>query len=88
MKGIRFYEEFIDRSKRRPLGTAVAALVGNGRFWSGDKLGYEAVVGVFSQPNSPVAGSAVSLEYLCQRCKRISEARARSIHPAAFDRLD
>jgi hypothetical protein len=88
MNGIRFYQEFSDKSKRKPGGTVVAALVLNGRHWSGGTICYEALAGLFDWPNSPVAGTGVSLDYLRQKCKRISEAQARTIHPVLFERID
>jgi hypothetical protein len=88
MKGIRFYEEFNDRAKRKPGGTVVAALVLNGTYWSSGQMCYEAVAGLFGQPNSPVAGTGVALDYLRRKCRRISEVKARAIHPALFQRLD
>jgi hypothetical protein len=88
MSGICFYQEFRDQSKRSSAGTIVAALVCNGLYWSSGKFCYEAVAGLFDRPNSPVAGTGVALDYLRQKCKRISEAKARTIHPALFERLD
>ena len=88
MNGIRFYEEFNDKPKRKPVGTVVAVLVCNGSFWSSGKICYEALVGLFNQPNSVVCGGSVSLDYLRLNCKRIREAKARTIHPALFERLD
>ena len=66
----------------------VAALVLNGIYWSSGTWCYEAVAGLFDQPNSPVAGTGVAIDYLRGRCKRVSEAKARMIHPALFRRLD
>jgi hypothetical protein len=88
MNGIRFYEEFTDKSKRKPGGTVVAALVLNRTYLSNEKVCYEAIAGLFDQPNSPVAGTGVALDYLRQRCRRISEIKARVIHPALFQRSD
>ena len=88
MNGIRFYLEFPNKSKCRPGGTVVAALVLNGSYWSSGTICYEAIAAVFDWPNSPVAGTGVALDYLRQKCKRISEAKARSIHPVLFERLD
>jgi hypothetical protein len=88
MNGIRFYLEFKDKSKRRPGGNVVAALVLNGAFWSSGKLCYEALAALFDEPDAPVAGTGVALDYLRERCKRVSETRARAIHPALFTRLD
>jgi hypothetical protein len=88
MTGVRFYLEFRDKSKRQSGVTVVAALVLNDSYWSSGKLCYEAIAALFNQPNSPVASTGVALDYLRQKCKRISEARARIIHPALFERLD
>jgi hypothetical protein len=88
MNGIRFYQEFSDKSKRKPIGTVVAALVLNGRYRSSGTICYEARAAVFDWPNSPVAGTGVSFDYLRQKCKRISEAQARIIHPVPLERLD
>jgi hypothetical protein len=88
MSGICFYQEFRDQSKHRSVGTIIAALVCNGLYWSSGSVCYEAIAGVFDQPNSPVAGTGVACDYLRRKCKRISEAKARTIHPALFERLD
>ena len=40
MNGIRFYLEFTDKSKRKPGGTVVAALVPNGSYWSSGTICY------------------------------------------------
>ncbi|MGO8929305.1 MAG: hypothetical protein ACLQU3_20760 [Limisphaerales bacterium] len=88
MNGIRFYHEFTNNSEQQSVGTVVAALVGNGHFWSADKVCYEALSGLFDHPNSVVGGTAVARDYLHDKCKRISEDKARTIHPALFERLD
>ena len=87
IQGIRFYEEFKDNAKRKPGGTVVAALVLNGTYWSSGHVCWEALAGLFDQPNSPVAGTGVALDYLRQKCRRISQIKARAIHPALFQRL-
>ena len=46
MNGIRFYEEFTDKSKRQPCGTVVAALVLNGSYRSSGTICYEAIAAV------------------------------------------
>jgi hypothetical protein len=88
MKGVRFYLEFSDKSKHRSGGTVVAALVINGTYRRSGATCYEAVTALFDWPDSQVAGTGVSLDYLRQKCKRIKEAKARTIHPALFERLD
>jgi len=88
MKGIRFCHEFNDKSKRHSAGTVMAALVGNGLYWSAGKACYETVCALFDHPNSAVCGSGVSLDYLHEKCKRVGEDQARTIHPVLFKRLD
>lgn len=48
---------------------------------------YEGMAATFDHADSPVSGTAISPEVL-KRCQRISEARAREIHPKLFERLD
>lgn len=87
MQGIRFYlehENSFDKRTGKHNGNVVAVipeLVNT----SGS---IEAVGAVDFHPNSQVAGTAVSREYLQKRCKRIAEAKAREIHPALFTYLD
>lgn len=47
-----------------------------------------AIAAILHKPNSPVCGTSVSMDYLDERCKRISEKMAREIHPALFTYLD
>lgn len=96
MKGIRFYLEYPNAAEKRKAtrdnlgnhsGNVIAVIEGTefvGRF--GPLI--EGLAAVFYERNSPVAGTAVSLEILDERTKRISEAQAREIHPALFARLD
>ena len=88
MNRIRFYLEYTDKSKRKPGGTVVASLMLNGSYWSSGTICYGAIAAVFDWPNSPVAGTGVACDYLRQKCKRINEAKARTIHPALCERLD
>lgn len=43
---------------------------------------------LFDIPDSCVTGSQVSHDYLMKRCRRISEAEARRIHPRLFEYLE
>lgn len=45
---------------------------------------YDGYGAVFYRANSPVASTGVSSDYL-KDCQRISEQRARDVHPALFD---
>jgi hypothetical protein len=102
MKGVRFYLEYPNKKEKRNAtrkelgnhsGNVIAVLVdnvivhpdGNGVHWLS---GYDAMAGLFDKPNSPVASSVVGLDYLDERCKWISEEKAREIHPELFKRLD
>lgn len=83
MKDIRFYEEFTSKRKGLSAGTVVAVGLSN------PVLGeYEAVGAVFDRPNSPVASTSVHSNYLYKNCKRVSEQRARQVHPRLFEYLD
>ena len=68
----------------------VAALVLNGSYRSSGTICYEAIAALVHRPNAPVAdnGGNLSHDYLRQKCKRISEAKARAIHPVLFERID
>lgn len=96
MKGIRFYLEYPNQAEKRK---ATRADLGNhsghviATFEGTEAIGthgpqVDALTAIFDRPDSPVAGSAVSLEYIRERGKRISEAQARRIHPELFRRLD
>jgi hypothetical protein len=88
VKGVRFYDEYINTTKRQPTGNVVAVFVENGVFWSNGQACYEALAGIYAHGDSPVASTGVSLDYLSKNCKRISEQKARKIHHRLFERLD
>lgn len=89
MKGVRFYLQHDtprDKRKGKHNGNVFAAFYEN-KFFSRLWL-VEGVGAVFYTPNSAVAGTSAAIEYLDSNCKRISEAKAREIHPALFAYLD
>lgn len=88
MKGFRFYLECRDRRKCVSTGNVIAVRVGGGCFVRRGKLCGKGLVRECSLPNSPVASASVPLEMLRKFCLRISEAKARQIHPELFQRLD
>ena len=104
MKGIRFYQEFRDARKRVPTGNVFARMLPDPEAEctcedhpNPDCPAYvaalfrqhpEGFVPIYDWPNSAVAYSGASDEYLRKRCKRVSEAKAREIHPRLFERLD
>lgn len=90
MKDVRFYEEYQDKAAKRKgtesKGNVLAVFVDVPISFV--TLCYEAVGAVFFEPNSQVCGTQVSPGVLRDRCKRVSEATAREIHPALFEYLD
>jgi hypothetical protein len=100
MRGYRFYEELEKKNRKgeKSKGTVVALILdqGPGRRWTplyippsrDQPICAECVSAVFDRPNSPVASGGVALSYLWGKCRRISEARAREIHPALFEYLE
>lgn len=47
----------------------------------------ECIAPLYNAPNSVCCGSAVALDILRERFKRVSEAKAREIHPRLFKYL-
>lgn len=87
MKGFRFYEElyFKNRKEENSQGNVIAVFIPERRCPDGS---CECLSSLFSTPNSLVCNSAVSPEYLEIDTKRVSEARARIVHPKLFEYLD
>ena len=98
MKGYRFYAEMNDGPKGGhksglPKKQVIAVLVRPyGRGWAPfcipGKARVEAMVGLYDEDNPPVVLDAVDLQYLERHCKRVSESKARELHPRLFERLD
>ena len=90
MRHMRFYEEFRNKGRddEASVGNVVAIDVDTAWRTIAPAEHYDGVGSVFDYPNSPVATTGVSSEYLRQKCKPISEERAREIHPALFFFLD
>ncbi len=96
MKDVRFYLEYESKAKKRKgtrkelgdhAGNVVAIFPDDG-FFSGNDYLIGAVSATFYQENSDVSSGSVSRGYLDEKCKRISEAQAREIHPKLFAYLD
>lgn len=89
MKSVRFYLDHrtpADKRAGRHEGNVTAVFPDN-YFWSGpngNSLCFEAIAAVYYHEDSPCAGTAVSLSWLNCCAKRISEAKAREIHPNLF----
>jgi hypothetical protein len=98
MKYVRFYLEYGSKANKRKgihEGNVLALIdtMGDGfrpqrNSGSESGYGYECIAAVLFHPNSPVAGTSIDVSILRERCKRISEAKARQIHPLLFERLD
>lgn len=88
----RFYEEFDDERKRtKSLGTVVAepaSRMARRQDMATDGL-IECVLATMKVPNSDqVCQMRISPAYLRRFCRKISEERAREIHPALFEFLE
>jgi len=99
MKGYIFYLEFPTAQAKRKAtrknlvghsGNCIAVTSDNNERWEQYKMnrGYPAIAAVQEIPNSPCCFDSVNSNYLKERCKRISEAQAREIHPNLFYRLE
>lgn len=93
MKDVRFYLEFPTPAAKHKSGRTHTGHSGNvlAAFEPGpglyEKMHPEGLGALFVEPNSPVACTGYSREFLRQ-CKRVSERTARAIHPKLFERLD
>jgi len=91
MKHVRFYEEFQNKRRGLRAGNVFAAFTGNTFLADCGGAGREQCIegggAVFNYPNSPVAGTSASLNFLRRNCKRVSESRARQVHPRLFQWL-
>lgn len=85
MRDVRFYLEFPNRSAKKRSGKL--NLHHSGNVFARFSRRMDGLGSVYSRPNSQVASTTCSSEFLLQ-CKRISETIARKIHPALFVRLD
>jgi hypothetical protein len=88
MKGVRFYEEFVNKHKTVSAGNVVAVLFANG-FQRGSAYPfYDGICAPLFGSNASPSSASVSVAYLRSYCKRVSEKRAREIHPRLFVMLD
>lgn len=90
MKGVRFYLDHASKKDKRKgvnEGNVTAVFTDMG-YYSQDRWCFAAIGALHYYPNSPVASTAASIEWLRDNGKRISEKEAREIHPELFKRLD
>lgn len=94
MKGVRFYLEFNSLEEKRQsnkhnnfkhhTGNVIAIFLEQ-RQVIRQEIVYDAIGSSHLQtPNNYICSISASNNYLRQRCKRISEALAREIHPNLF----
>lgn len=99
MKGYIFYLEFpTAQAKRKATLKNLTGHSGNCIAVTSDKTEryaqwrvngcYPAYVGVYDRVNSACSSEYVHPDYLAERCKKISEAQAREIHPNLFYRIE
>lgn len=103
MNGYRFYLEFPTTYRKKKSGKdnkghsgSVCAVVteGEGARYiirdpqNGVRVMSEGFGGIYGDSNPPVSWTSFNHDYINKKCKRISEAKARQIHPALFERLD
>ena len=98
MKGWRFYEEYKTKKRKVPTGNVIAVdttqseypIFSFGVNGVGCDVRYQrgCISAVTYESNAPVCSSSVAVDYLQILCKRISEPKARKIHPKLFDYLE
>lgn len=90
MRRFRFFEEYTDDRLESSSGNVIAIDMMGESFVQEGGVCYSAWCAVPDRPapNSPVLPRLFNTEYLGARCRRISEAQARRIHPKLFEHLD
>ena len=91
MKGWRFYEEFETQERKHSMENVIAVDTTAPIFLEDGSSGCplrKCASAWFFQPNSPVTSSSIGLSYIQHYCKRVSEAKARTIHPKLFEYLE
>lgn len=99
MKGFIFYLEYPNHAeKRKATRKSLGNHSGNCIAVDSDRnsqleqyrvnLCYPSIQGVFNWKNSDCCSATVSVDYLSNNCKRISEAQAREIHPKLFSYIE
>ena len=94
MKGIRFYEELENKGRKaeKSKGTVVAVLWENYQVeldgYNEYYAQYDAIASITETENAGVGTTQVGDWWLRSECRRVSEMRAREIHPALFQYLE
>ena len=82
MKGYIFFEEL--DGNRKSTGNCVA--LDMARRPTRDKV--VGFVAVSHHPNASAVSSTIAPKFLIDYCRRVSEKKARKMHPKLFDRLE
>ncbi|HEX5438713.1 MAG TPA: hypothetical protein VFW98_16295 [Gemmatimonadaceae bacterium] len=90
MRGFRFFEEYTNATKAQSAGNVIAVQTSDDPFVKEGEICVHALCAYPDDcaPNSPVLARLCSAEYLGRHCERITEARARAVHPKLFEYLD
>ncbi len=93
MKGIRFWEEYKYGIRKghgagESTGNCFAVMLDS--CGEDDEYGacYKALMPIYQTANSPVWIGIIQVAFLIGTCKRVSEQRARTVHPQLFEVLD
>ena len=90
MRGYRFFEEFMNEQREQSAGNVIAVPLGDGPFVGEGTVLLHAVGAAdpAKKKNASVAPSIFEAEYLGTRCRHVTEAHARNVHPRLFEYLD
>lgn len=93
MDGYRFFEEYLDESRRQSLNSVIAVATFEEPLVKEGGVCFPAIcVPSVGRKNAEQTAAVQRLmfnaEYLGTHCRHISEAKARTIHPKLFEYLD
>ena len=90
MRGFRFFEEYAHGGGDESTGNVIAIPTAEASFVQPGGICFQVICAPpeARAPNSPVRPAYVNVEYLGKHCRRITELRARAIHPRLFEYLD
>ena len=87
MVGVRFYLEYGSKNHKKAnkdTGNIIAVAVDT----LNQGMYYSAISALYNHPNSQVASTNIHYNFIRKQTKRISEAKARVIHPNLFAYID
>lgn len=86
MKGYVFYQD--KKVSVNPQGFGGVIAVNNPREYQGSTLNMDCYASLQDIPDSLICSTSASIGYLRESCKKISEFKARRLHPTMFQSLD